>query len=147
MKKILFIILILILKSVPSYSDTEFKGLLCKCIECNSDKLIRGYIISDIVSEFIFVISNDKFYTNQNDHHNFNTTVDNILWSDSHNIDIRYILNRKNLSLTIRHIKPKNKKEVRQCYRFDKEPFWKELSNIQKLYNKNLKNRLKDNKI
>ena len=170
MKRFFLILILILFYSSPTFSDANFKGIICECIKCNKnnksakylknyDYKVKGYILESKhksnVYEWFFGFSDDTVWKFSNNYSKYSSSEDFIYWStnqilygEKEFLDIRFKLNRKNLKLTIEHIKPKKNTEVRQCFRVQSNQIWMDkLKEIEKSYQNEVNKRLKGNKI
>ena len=151
--KYIFIILISLFISLPSFANPSGKGIICECVDCkefrNKRKIgimftgdyANRYMFDDIKDIISIKKSHSWIYTTRSDHIEF--TIGGV---------VKYYLNRKSLKLNLfkGNAVTGNLKELAtyQCKVIvDEDEFKKEIDNLKNYYQKELDLELKDNKI
>ena len=167
MIKIIFITIILLFNSLPSYGSVDSKGIICKCLDCNLNHLdpssylankkpteigfhfkinkVAIYYISKIgdnikVSENLQATLRKKkrFYIDQNE----------IKWTYKDSINIyAYLLDRKNLILSKMNITKTKTLNRRNCKAYPEIEFFKNMNLLSEKYQTYYDKKTNKNKI
>ena len=167
MIKIIFITIILLFNSLPSYGSVDSKGIICKCLDCKLNHLdpssylankkpteigfhfkinkVAIYYISKIgdnikVSENLQATLRKKkrFYLDQNE----------IKWTYKDSINIyAYVLDRKNLILSKMNITKTKTLNRRNCKAYPEIEFFKKMNLLSEKYQTYYDKKTNKNKI
>tara|TARA_E500000178_G_scaffold135966_1_gene135921 strand:- start:61 stop:564 length:504 start_codon:yes stop_codon:yes gene_type:complete len=167
MIKIIFITIILLFNSLPSYGSVDSKGIICKCLDCKLNHLdpssylankkpteigfhfkinkVAIYYISKIgdnikVSENLQATLRKKkrFYIDQNE----------IKWTYKDSINIyAYLLDRKNLILSKMNITKTKTLNRRNCKAYPEIEFFKNMNLLSEKYQTYYDKKTNKNKI
>ncbi len=167
MKKILFILIILLIQSYSSFGSVDSKGIVCKCLECRLDHLDPSSLIinnkpSEIGFHFkinkvaIYYISKigDKIKVSENikttlrKKKRFYTNENIIRWTYKDSLNIyAYTLDRKTLILSQKNITKTRTYNIRKCEAFSEIDFFKYMNKLSEIYQNDYNNKPKKNKI
>ncbi len=167
MIKIIFITIILLFKSLPSYGSVDSKGIICECLDCKLNHLdpssyltnkkpteigfhfkinkVAIYYISKIgdnikVSENLQTTLRKKkrFYLDQNE----------IKWTYKDSLNIyAYVLDRKNLILNKMNITKTKILNRRICKAYSEIEFFKNMNLLSEKYQTYYNKKTNKNKI
>ena len=154
MKKLILITLILLLHSFPSFGDPNGKGVVCGCDDCKEPPWEFGiWFNKNEVEMYLFyqrgtTIKNNIDKKSQQVYPFFHN-VDVIKWNRRYlESDFSYELNRENLILTEKFKGVFNGENTRQCVVFsDRELLKDQLDKLKKIYQTEIDNKMKKNKI
>ena len=167
MLNIILIIFIFLLYSYPSFGSVNGKGIICKCLECNSDHLDpTSYIPNNIPTEIGFHFKTNKvaiYYitkigddikvgenieTTLRKKKRFSSNENEITWTYKDSLNIySYSLDRKTLILSKKNIIGTETFNLRKCEPYTEIDFFIKMNKLSQNYQIIYNNKPKKNKI
>ena len=167
MKKIILVIIIFLLQSIPSFASVDGKGIVCKCLDCKLDHIDpSSYIPNNKPTEIgfhfkinkvaIYYISKigDNIKVSENNQTSlrkkkrFSTDENKIKWTYRDSLNIyAYELDRKTLNLSKMNITKTETHNIRMCEALSEIDFFKNMNQLSKMYQNSYNKKPKKNKI
>mgnify|MGYP001164265654 CR=1 FL=1 len=167
MIKIIFITIILLFNSLPSYGSVDSKGIICKCLDCKLNHLDPSsylankkpteigfhFKINKVAIYYISKIGDDIKVSENNQttlrkKKRFSSDENKIKWTYRDSLNIyAYELDRKTLNLSKMNIIKTKTHNLRMCEAFSEIDFFKNMNQLSEKYQNSYNNKPKKNKI